>query len=71
MSNIPFNRTSLVGHEIKYMTAAISNGDVTGDGPFTHKVEKLLEKELGVKRALLTTSCTHALEMSAILLLVN
>ena len=71
MTNIPFNRTSLVGQEIKYMTAAISNGDVTGDGPFTHKVEKLLEKELGVKRALLTTSCTHALEMSAILLDIN
>jgi dTDP-4-amino-4,6-dideoxygalactose transaminase len=65
---IPFNRVSPVGRELEYMQLAISRGHVSGNGPFTRACEQLLERELGVARALLTTSCTHALEMMALLL---
>ncbi len=65
---IVFNRPVLVGNEMEYMQQAIVNGHMAGDGPFTKKCHALLEQELGVRKALLTTSCTHALEMSAILL---
>src|SRR6476646_2493460 len=66
--NVDFNRPALVGNELEYMKQAIENGHISGDGPFTKKCHAFLEKELGVPKALLTTSCTHALEMSAILL---
>jgi dTDP-4-amino-4,6-dideoxygalactose transaminase len=66
--NVDFNRPVLVGNEFEYMKQAIENGHISGDGPFTKKCHAFLEKELGVPKALLTTSCTHALEMSAILL---
>lgn len=65
---VDFNRPALVGKEFEYMKQAIENGHISGDGPFTKKCHAFLEKELGVPKALLTTSCTHALEMSAILL---
>jgi len=65
---IPFNRPCLAGNEYKYIAEAIANGHASGDGPFTQKCHELLEKELGVPRVLLTTSCTHALEMAALLL---
>lgn len=65
---IPFNRPCLAGNEYEYIAEAISNGHASGDGPFTRKCHTLLEKELQVPRVLLTTSCTHALEMAAILL---
>lgn len=65
---IPFNRPCLAGNEYKYIAEAIANGHASGDGPFTRKVHELLERELDVPRVLLTTSCTHALEMAAILL---
>lgn len=65
---IPFNRPCLTGNEYKYIAEAIANGHASGDGPFTRRCHQLLEKELGVAKALLTTSCTHALEMAAILL---
>jgi len=65
---IDFNRPSLVGKELEYMAQAVQNGQISGDGPFTKKCHALLEQELGVPKALLTTSCTHALEMMAILL---
>ena len=67
-SLIDFNRPSLVGNELEYMAQAVQNGQISGDGPFTKKCHSLLEQELGVPKALLTTSCTHALEMMAILL---
>ncbi|RPI91229.1 MAG: dTDP-4-amino-4,6-dideoxygalactose transaminase [Chloroflexi bacterium] len=57
-----------MGHELEYMKQAIENGHISGDGPFTKKCHAFLEQELGVQKALLTTSCTHALEMSAMLL---
>ena len=65
---IPFNRVDIQGNELKYVQQAIGNGHISGDGTFTHKCNSLLEKEMGVKKSLLTTSCTHALELSAILL---
>jgi dTDP-4-amino-4,6-dideoxygalactose transaminase len=65
---IPFNRPCLAGNEYKYIAQAIANGHASGDGPFTRKCHELLESELDVPRVLLTTSCTHALEMAALLL---
>ena len=65
---IPFNRPSFVGHERRYMDEALALGHVSGDGEFTRRCSELLREQLGVPAALLTTSCTHALEMAAILL---
>lgn len=65
---IPFNRPCLAGNEYQYIAQAIANGHASGDGPFTRRCHEFLERELGVPRALLTTSCTHALEMAALLL---
>jgi dTDP-4-amino-4,6-dideoxygalactose transaminase len=65
---IPFNRPSLVGEELRYMREAIAAGRIAGDGGFTRRCQALLERELGAPRVLLTTSCTHALEMCALLL---
>jgi dTDP-4-amino-4,6-dideoxygalactose transaminase len=64
----PFNRVSLVGPELSYVEQAVAGGHISGDGPFSKKCQSLLEQELGVPKALLTTSCTHALEMAAVLL---
>jgi dTDP-4-amino-4,6-dideoxygalactose transaminase len=66
--NIPFNKPSLAGNELEYIQDAISLGHISGDGNYTKKCNSLLETELDVKKVLLTTSCTHALEMAAILL---
>src|ERR1700750_3051853 len=66
--SIPFNRPCLTGNEYKYISDAIANGHASGDGPFTRRCHEILERELGVPKVLLTTSCTHALEMAAILL---
>jgi len=65
---VDFNRPVVVGNEFEYMKQAVENGHISGDGPFTKKCHAFFEKELGIQKALLTTSCTHALEMSAILL---
>jgi dTDP-4-amino-4,6-dideoxygalactose transaminase len=65
---IPFNRPTFEGHEHDYIAQAIAAGHISGDGPFSKRCHAYLEAELGVPRALLTTSCTHALEMSALLL---
>jgi dTDP-4-amino-4,6-dideoxygalactose transaminase len=65
---IPFNRPCLAGNEYEYIAQAIANGHASGDGPFTRRCHELLEKELGSAKVLLTTSCTHALEMAALLL---
>lgn len=63
-----FNRPGVVGREIDYMREAIEQGTIAGDGPFTKRCHALLEQITGARRALLTTSCTHALEMAALLL---
>ena len=65
---VDFNHPAPMGNELEYIRQAIENAHISGDGPFTKKCHALLEDQLGVPRALLTTSCTHALEMSAILL---
>jgi dTDP-4-amino-4,6-dideoxygalactose transaminase len=65
---IPFNRPFFSGREFELIQEAITNWQLSGDGVFTKKCHALLEKELGVPKALLTTSCTHALEMAALLL---
>ena len=65
---IDFNRPSLTGKEFTYIQQAIENRQISGDGKFSQQCHALLEKELGVAKALLTTSCTHALEMAALLL---
>lgn len=66
--HIPFNRVDIQGNELEYIKQAIASSHISGDGAFTHKCNSYLEKELGVKKTLFTTSCTHALEMTAILL---
>jgi len=65
---IPFNKPYAVGKEFEYIRQAIDNLHLSGDGVFTKKCQSLLEQELGVAKILLTTSCTHALEMCALLL---
>lgn len=66
---IPFNRSGILGSELEYIQKAIEeNQYISGDGFFTKKCQNLLENYLNIPKALLTTSCTHALEMSAILL---
>jgi dTDP-4-amino-4,6-dideoxygalactose transaminase len=65
---VDFNRPVAVGKEFEYVRQAVENGHISGDGPFTKRCHTFLEQELDVPKALLTTSCTHALEMSAILL---
>lgn len=65
---VDFNRPVIVGREMEYIAEAVANAHISGDGPFTKKVHALLEGALGVPKVLLTTSCTHALEMAAILL---
>jgi dTDP-4-amino-4,6-dideoxygalactose transaminase len=65
---IPFNKPTTVGKETEYMQQALQNRHISGDGAFTKKAHALLEEAIGVPKVLLTTSCTHALEMSALLL---
>jgi dTDP-4-amino-4,6-dideoxygalactose transaminase len=65
---IPFNRPFFSGKEFEFIQQAIANWQLSGDGAFTKKCHALLERELNVSKALLTTSCTHALEMAALLL---
>lgn len=67
-NTVPFNRASLAGAEFDYIKAAIDSMHVSGNGPFTKRCEQFLEDALGVPKVLLTTSCTHALEMAALLL---
>ncbi len=65
---IPFNRPTLMGNELAYIADAVRSGHISGDGLYTKKCHALLEQTLGVPKVLLTTSCTHALEMAALLL---
>ncbi len=65
---IPFNRPTYLGHESKYIADSLALSHISGDGAYSQKCHAFLEQSLGVARALLTTSCTHALEMAAFLL---
>lgn len=64
---IPFNKPFLIGNEINYMKEAIASGKISGDGVFTKKCHAFFEERFGFKKTLLTSSCTDALEMCAIL----
>lgn len=65
---IPFNLPPVTGSEVDYLRKAIENRKLCGDGWFTQKCQEWLERHTGCRRALLTPSCTHALEMCAVLL---
>ena len=64
---IPFNKPYLTGKEMQYIEDAVKSGKISGNGFFTKKCQEFFEKEFGFKKTLLTTSCTDALEMAAIL----
>lgn len=64
---IPFNKPYLSGKETKYIEEAVKSGKISGNGMFTQKCQSFFEQKYGFKKALLTTSCTDALEMCAIL----
>ena len=65
---IPFNKPCIAGHETEYVKAAVESGKISGDGTFTHRCHSFFEQRYGFRKALLTTSCTDALEMAAILI---
>ena len=65
---IPFNKPYLHGRELVYIAQAVASGKISGDGIFTKKCHDFFEKKYGFNKVLLTTSCTDALEMAAILL---
>lgn len=65
--DIPFNRPALIGREVSYLREAIRRGQLSGDGHFTAQCNALIAEQTGAKRALLTHSCTAALEMAALL----
>ena len=64
---INFNIPPYVGKEVTYIQDAIKNNKICGDGGYTKKCNSWIEERFGTPKALLTTSCTHALEMSALL----
>jgi dTDP-4-amino-4,6-dideoxygalactose transaminase len=65
---IPFNKPYLHGHELVYIASSVASGKISGDGIFTHKCHDFFQKRYNLNKVLLTTSCTDALEMAAILL---
>jgi len=65
---VPFNRPTLTGREYEYIKAAVDSGHLSGNGPFTKRCQHWIEAHVQCRRALLTHSCTAALEMSALLL---
>ncbi len=66
--SIPFNKPPYTGNEERYVLEAMRSGKMSGDGPYTRKCHEWFEQNLGCARALLTPSCTHALELAAILI---
>ena len=64
---IPFNKPHLTGKEAHYMYQSVSDGTLCGNGKFTKLCQRFFEEKYGFKKCLLTTSCTDALEMCAIL----
>ncbi|WP_430399717.1 dTDP-4-amino-4,6-dideoxygalactose transaminase [Flavobacterium sp.] len=65
---IPFNKPYLTGRETEYIADAVASGKISGNGKYTQKCQKYFEYTFGFKKSLLTTSCTDALEMAAILI---
>ncbi|MCK1393537.1 dTDP-4-amino-4,6-dideoxygalactose transaminase [Bradyrhizobium sp. 1] len=68
MIHIPFNRPHVTGKEHAYIDEAVRNHQLSGDGPFTKRCHQWIERETGCAKALLTPSCTAALELAALLL---
>jgi len=66
--DVPFNKPYVTGNELTYIKAAIEAGDISGDGAYTERCHQLLKDRYGFKECLLTTSCTDALELAALLL---
>lgn len=64
---IPFNKPFIIGNELKYIEEAVQSGKISGDGLFTKKCQQFFEEKYNFPKVLLTTSCTDALEMAAIL----
>lgn len=64
---IPFNKPYLAGNELSYIHQAILSGKISGDGSFSKKCHQFFQNRFGFKKVLLTTSCTDALEMAALL----
>lgn len=71
MEMIPFNKPYYTGKETSYIEKSVRSGKISGDGMFTKKCHEYFEEQMGFKKALLTTSCTDALEMAAILIEVK
>lgn len=67
-SKIPFNKPYVTGKELKYIRKSIKSGNIIGNAKYTYKCESLLESMFNAKKALLTSSCTHALEMASLLI---
>lgn len=68
MNKIPFNRADIGAQDLELLAKSISDGHISGNGPFTKRAEAEISRVIGSHKTLLTTSCTHALEMSALLL---
>lgn len=66
--SIPFNKPAIVGRELELMDRAVRSGKISGNGDFSQKLQKCMEERFGIGRVFLTTSCTDALEMAAMLL---
>ena len=64
---IPFNKPFIVGKELYYVAQSVLQQQISGDGPYTKKVQQLLQEKFGAAQILLTNSCTAALELAAIL----
>lgn len=68
---IPFNKPFIIGNELEYIRAAVDSGRISGNGVFTQRCQSFFEKRFGYRKCLLTTSCTDALEMAAVLMNVQ
>ncbi len=68
LMKIPFNKPYFTGNETTYIQEAVASGKISGDGIFTEKCHKFFEERFGFQKVLLTTSCTDALEMAALLI---
>ena len=68
---IPFNKPFLTGNETRYIQEAVASGKISGDGVFSKKCHTFFEKKYGFTKCLLTTSCTDALELAALLVRIE
>ncbi len=71
MHKIPFNKPHLIGKELENINRAVLNGHISGNGKFTERCHLWFKNKYGFRKCLLTTSCTDALEMAALLININ